>query len=825
MKENRIIEYDFKKIEEKWQNIWKRENTFKAKHEPEKPKYYALEMFPYPSGKIHMGHVRNYSIGDVIARFKIMNGYSVLHPIGWDALGLPAENAAIKHGLHPEKWTKENIEYMKGQLKRLGFSYDWEREIATCDEEYYRWNQWLFIKMLEKGIAYKKKGWVNWCPSCNTVLANEQVIDGKCWRCDTEVEQKELSQWFLKITDYAEELLKGIKELKQWPEKVLLMQKNWIGKSKGSEVIFDVPELNEKIAVFTTRVDTIFGATFLAVAAQHPIVAKIIKSSDNKEKINNWVKQTIKEIKFNKEEEQEKKGIFSGFYAINPYNNEKVPIWITNYVLMDYGTGSVMAVPAHDQRDFEFAKKYNIPIKVVIVPEKDKIISSDELEEAYTEKGYLINSGKFTGMNFEEAFNAMNKYAEKKGFGGEKIFYRIRDWGVSRQRYWGTPIPVVNCPKCGIVPVKEDELPVKLPVNIEFKGLIGNPLDKSEEFTKAKCPVCGGEAKRETDTMDTFFDSSWYFLRYISPKNNKEIFSKEEVKYWMPVDIYIGGVEHAILHLIYSRFFTKFIRDLGLIDFNEPFPHLLTQGMVTLGGSAMSKSKGNVIDPDDMIKKYGADSVRLFMLFTAPPEKDLEWSDRGIEGSFRFINKIWKMVMNNKDVFEIKGDSDKYIEVKRKIHQTIKKVTEDISERYHLNTAIAAIMELYNTVNSNLEKLKKDTEGKKILRESFEVMIKLLSPFTPHFTEELWSLTGHKEKLINSGWPQYNEKYLEADNFTLVIQINGRVRARIHLEKGKSEEEIKKIVFSDNQVKKWIDGKEIKKFIYIKDKIVSIFVK
>ncbi len=825
MKENRIIEYDFKKIEEKWQNIWKRENTFKAKHEPEKPKYYALEMFPYPSGKIHMGHVRNYSIGDVIARFKIMNGYSVLHPIGWDALGLPAENAAIKHGLHPEKWTKENIEYMKGQLKRLGFSYDWEREIATCDEEYYRWNQWLFIKMLEKGIAYKKKGWVNWCPSCNTVLANEQVIDGKCWRCDTEVEQKELSQWFLKITDYAEELLKGIKELKQWPEKVLLMQKNWIGKSKGSEVIFDVPELNEKIAVFTTRVDTIFGATFLAVAAQHPIVAKIIKSSDNKEKINNWVKQTIKEIKFNKEEEQEKKGIFSGFYAINPYNNEKVPIWITNYVLMDYGTGSVMAVPAHDQRDYEFAKKYNIPIKVVIVPEKDKIISSDELEEAYTEKGYLINSGKFTGMNFEEAFNAMNKYAEKKGFGGEKIFYRIRDWGVSRQRYWGTPIPVVNCPKCGIVPVKEDELPVKLPVNIEFKGLIGNPLDKSEEFTKAKCPVCGGEAKRETDTMDTFFDSSWYFLRYISPKNNKEIFSKEEVKYWMPVDIYIGGVEHAILHLIYSRFFTKFIRDLGLIDFNEPFPHLLTQGMVTLGGSAMSKSKGNVIDPDDMIKKYGADSVRLFMLFTAPPEKDLEWSDRGIEGSFRFINKIWKMVMNNKDVFEIKGDSDKYIEVKRKIHQTIKKVTEDISERYHLNTAIAAIMELYNTVNSNLEKLKKDTEGKKILRESFEVMIKLLSPFTPHFTEELWSLTGHKEKLINSGWPQYNEKYLEADNFTLVIQINGRVRARIQLERGKSEDEIKKIVFSDNQVKKWIDGKEIKKFIYIKDKIVSIFVK
>jgi leucyl-tRNA synthetase len=824
MKEEKIIEYDFKKIEEKWQKKWREENSFKAKKDDKKPKYYALEMFPYPSGKIHMGHVRNYSIGDVIARFKTMNGFSVLHPIGWDALGLPAENAAIKHGLHPEKWTKENIEYMKGQLKRLGFSYDWEREVATCDEDYYKWNQWLFIKMMEKGIAYKKKGWVNWCPSCSTVLANEQVIDGKCWRCDSEVEQRELSQWFLKITDYADELLEGTKELNRWPEKVILMQKNWIGKSKGSEVVFSVPELNDKISVFTTRVDTIFGATFLAVAAQHPIVEKIIEKTEQAEKIDKWVKQTIREIKFNKEEEQEKKGIFSGFYAINPYNNEKVPIWITNYVLMDYGTGSVMAVPAHDQRDFEFAKKYNIPIKVVIVPKKDDKISADELEEAFTEKGYLINSDKFTGMNFKEAFNAMNNYAKEKGFGGEKIFYRIRDWGVSRQRYWGTPIPVINCPKCGIVPVKEEDLPVKLPVNMEFKGLVGNPLDKTEEFTKAKCPKCGGVARRETDTMDTFFDSSWYFLRYISPKNNYNIFDREEVKYWMPVDIYIGGVEHAILHLIYSRFFTKFIRDLGLIDFNEPFPHLLTQGMVTLGGSAMSKSKGNVIDPDDMIKRYGADAVRLFMLFTAPPEKDLEWSDRGIEGSFRFINKIWKIVLNHKEVFQIEGDSDKYIEVKRKIHQTIKKVTEDISERYHLNTAIAAIMELYNTVNSNLIKLLSDEEGKKILRESFEAIIKLLSPFTPHFTEELWQITGHKENLTDSGWPKYDKRYLETDNFTLVIQINGRVRARIDMEKGKTEEQIKEIVFADNQVKKRIEGKEIKKFIYIRDKIVSIFI-
>ncbi len=825
MGKEKDLSYNFKTVEEKWQKIWEEEKTFEAKEDSSKPKYYCLEMFPYPSGKIHMGHVRNYSIGDVIARFKKMEGYSVLHPIGWDALGLPAENAAIKRGLHPEKWTRENIEYMKGQLKRLGFSYDWSREVATCDEEYYRWNQWLFLKMLEKGKAYKKKSWVNWCPSCNTVLANEQVIDGKCWRCGTEVEQKELSQWFLKITDYAEELLEGHKELKRWPEKVLLMQKNWIGKSKGSEVIFHSEDLNYDIPIFTTRIDTIYGATFLAISAMHPLVGEILKKAENKDEIKKWVDDVVRELKFKKDEEPEKKGIFSGFYAINPYNNEKVQIWITNYVLMEYGTGAIMAVPAHDERDFEFAKKYNIPIKVVIVPEKDKIIKAEELEEAYTEKGYLINSGPFTGMNFEEAYKAMNEYAKENGFGGEKVNYRLRDWGISRQRYWGTPIPVINCPKCGVVPVKEEDLPVKLPVDIEFKGIKGNPLDKSESFTKVKCPVCGGEARRETDTMDTFFDSSWYFLRYTSPEEDKAMFDKEKAKYWMPVDIYIGGVEHAILHLIYSRFFTKFIRDLGLTDINEPFPHLLTQGMVTKDGSAMSKSKGNVVDPDDMIKKYGADTVRLFMLFTAPPEKDLEWSESGIEGSFRFVNKIWKLVTSNLDVFELEGESEKYIEVKRKIHQTIKKVTEDLGDRYHFNTAIASIMELYNTLSAKLNDLQSDDDGKKILREALEAILKLMSPFTPHFTEELWEITGHKTRLLDSEWPKYNEKYLVADSFTLVVQINGKVRARMEMDRGMEEEEIKKIVLSDNKVKQWIEGKEIKKFIYVKEKIVSIFVK
>ncbi len=818
------IPYNFIEIEKKWQEKWEREKAFSAKKDSSKKKYYALEMFPYPSGRIHMGHVRNYSIGDVVARFKMMQGYNVLHPIGWDALGLPAENAAIKHGLHPEEWTRKNIENMKSQLKKLGFSYDWEREVATCDKEYYRWNQWVFLKMLEKGIAYKKKGWVNWCPSCNTVLANEQVIDGKCWRCGSEVEQKELEQWFLKITDYADELLEGHSELKKWPHKVIVMQKNWIGKSKGSEVNFNIEEINEKIKIFTTRIDTIYGATFLALSPQHPVVEKIIERSNNRNEIEKWVKQTIKELKFEKEE-QEKKGIFTGFYAVNPFNGERIPVWITNYVLMEYGTGAIMAVPAHDQRDFEFAKKYSIPIKVVIVKEKDKEVNPEELKEAFEEKGFLINSGQFSGLSSDEAFIKMNHYAEENGFGGEKVFYRLRDWGISRQRYWGTPIPVVKCPKCGIVPVKEEELPVELPTDVEFKGLKGNPLEKSDSFRKTKCPVCGGEAERETDTMDTFFDSSWYFFRYTSPKENKKPFSKDEAEYWMPVDIYIGGVEHAILHLIYSRFFTKFLRDIGLTEINEPFPHLLTQGMVTLDGAVMSKSRGNIVDPDDMIKKYGADTTRIFILFAAPPEKDLDWSEKGIEGSFRFVKRVWRMITQNIDVFSSNSKNEDASDLKRKIHETIKKVTIDIGERYHLNTAISAIMELVNEIGSKINELKESDKGRDDLKEAFEAIILLLHPFAPHFTEELWELTGHKTPLYKTEWPLWDEKYLKKDKFTLVVQINGKVRARIEMKESASEDEVKEAVFSNEKVKKWIEGKEIKKFIYIKNKIASIFVK
>ncbi len=822
-KDSAEIPYNFQEIEKKWQKRWSEEKAFSATEDTSKKKYYALEMFPYPSGRIHMGHVRNYSIGDVVARYMMMKGYNVLHPIGWDALGLPAENAAIKHGLHPEEWTRKNIENMKSQLKKLGFSYDWDREIATCDKEYYRWNQWIFIKMLEKGIAYKKKGWVNWCPSCKTVLANEQVIDGKCWRCGSEVEQKELEQWYLKITDYAEELLEGHKELKKWPEKVILMQKNWIGKSRGSEVDFEIDELNEKVKIFTTRIDTIFGATFLAISPQHPLVKKIIENSSDGDKIEKWIKETINELKFG-EEEPEKKGIFTGFHAINPFNGEKIPVWITNYVLMEYGTGAIMAVPAHDQRDFEFAKKYNIPIKIVIVPEKGKEISPDELESAFEEKGYLVNSGEFSGLTFDEAFSKMNEYAKKRGFGGEKVFYRLRDWGISRQRYWGTPIPVVKCPKCGIVPVREEELPVELPTDIEFKGLTGNPLEKSESFKKTTCPVCGGPAERETDTMDTFFDSSWYFLRYTSPHEDKAPFDSEKAKYWMPVDIYIGGVEHAILHLIYSRFFTKFLRDLGLTGLNEPFPHLLTQGMVTLGGSAMSKSKGNIVDPDDMIAKYGADTTRIFILFAAPPEKDLEWSEKGIEGSYRFVQRVWRIITQNLDVFETNKIVEKPSPLKRKIHETIKRVSVDIGERYHLNTAISAIMELVNEVSPKIEELKKSEDGKALLKEAFETIILLLYPFAPHFTEELWEMSGHKTPLYKTSWPEYDEKFLKKETFTLVVQVNGKVRARIELPSDSIEEEVKKAVFSDEKVKKWIEGKEVKKFFYIKGKIASIVV-
>jgi leucyl-tRNA synthetase len=820
-------QYNYKEIEEKWQKIWEREKTFEVKEDPSKKKFYCLEMFPYPSGMIHMGHVRNYSIGDVIARFKRMKGYNVLHPIGWDALGLPAENAAIKHGLHPEKWTIDNINRMREQLKRLGFSYAWEREINTSSPEYYKWNQWFFIKMFEKGLAYRKNSWVNWCPTCKTVLANEQVISGKCWRCDSEVTQREMEQWFLKITEYAEELLEGHKELKKWPEHVIQMQKNWIGKSEGTIVKFPVVNSSEVLEVFTTRIDTIFGATFLVLSPEHPLSKKLIEDLPNKEELCDWIDKTIKEMRLRRGEELEKEGIFTGKKVLNPFSRKEIPVWIANYVLFEYGTGAIMAVPAHDQRDFEFAKKYNLPIRVVIKP-KDKDLESDSLSEAFEEYGILVNSGEFNGLESKKAINLMNEWAERQNIGKRAILYRLRDWGISRQRYWGTPIPIVYCKKCGIVPVPYEQLPVLLPKDVKFTGEEGSPLEKVESFVNTKCPKCNGPARRETDTMDTFFDSSWYNYRYTSPKENTRPLNPEAVKYWMPVDIYIGGVEHAILHLIYARFFSKVIRDMNLTNINEPFPHLLAQGMVTKDGAAMSKSKGNVVYPEEFIEKYGADTLRLFILFAAPPEKDLEWSDKGAEGCFRFLTRVWRLVHECLDLFNQnigyneKELSKEALEVLKKTHQTIKKVSEDIEKRYHFNTAISAIMELYNKVSQYKEKLKEDSKGKAILKESIEAIIILLSPFAPHICEELWQITNHKEYLINTKWPEYKPHLIKEEEVTYIVQINGKLRAKLQAPVGLSEKEIRERILSIPSVQNHLKGKSIKKLIYIPNKLVNI---
>ena len=644
-------DYNFQRIEKKWQNIWAKEKVFKAEVDSSKTKYYCLEMYPYPSGYIHMGHVRNYSIGDVISRFKIMKGFNVIHPFGWDALGMPAENAAIRYGIHPQDWTLDNISHMKGQLKRLGFSYDWSKEVNTCLPDYYRWNQWIFLKMQEKGLAYRKKSWVNFCPQCNTVLANEQASGGVCWRCGTEVKQKEMEQWFLKITDYAEELLTGHDQLEKWPEHVLLMQKNWIGKSYGAHIDFPVAESSKSIEVFTTRIDTIYGATFLVLSPEHPLTHELIADSGKRDEFQEWIERNISEMRLKKRlGEEEKEGIDTGKKAINPFSGEEIPIWIANYVLMEYGTGAIMAVPAHDQRDFDFAKEYSIPIRVVIVPDGTDASGKEE-GIAFEDYGRLVHSGPFSGKISEEAMKEMAKYASEKGFGRESTIFRLRDWGISRQRYWGTPIPVIYCQKCGVVGVPYEDLPVVIPYDVELKGEEGSPLERMEDFVRTKCPRCQGEARRETDTMDTFVDSSWYFFRYTSPKETDLPFRPQSSEYWLPVDLYIGGVEHAILHLIYARFFTKVFRDLALSSMNEPFPRLLAQGMVIKDGAAMSKSKGNVVYPDEMVEKYGADALRLFILFASPPEREFDWGEKGLEGCFRFLNRIWILVQDNMDLF------------------------------------------------------------------------------------------------------------------------------------------------------------------------------
>ncbi|NPV42871.1 MAG: leucine--tRNA ligase [Firmicutes bacterium] len=824
------MKYDFNKIEKKWQKKWEEDQIYKITRDESKTKYYCLEMFPYPSGKLHMGHVRNYSIGDVVARFKRMRGYNVLHPMGWDAFGLPAENAAIKHGIHPSKWTWENITNMKKQLKELGISYDWNREVASCHPDYYKWTQWFFLKFYEKGLAYKKKAPVNWCPSCATVLANEQVIDGECERCGTSVEKRELNQWFFKITDYADRLLQDLEKLPGWPEKVKTMQHNWIGKSEGVEIIFKAERTGDEIPVFTTRQDTVFGVTYIVLAPEHPLVIKLVQGTPYENQVKAFIEEMQKyNEKMRTSEETEKRGIFTGQYAINPINGERIPIWITNYVLMEYGTGAVMGVPAHDQRDFEFARKYGIPIRVVIQPEEEPL-KEDKMTQAYAGDGIMVNSGPFNGLKNYEGLVKIADYMEEKGIGKRKVNYRLRDWLISRQRYWGAPIPIIYCDKCGTVPVPEKDLPVILPDNVEFNPRGVSPLIDCEEFLNTNCPLCGGPAKRETDTMDTFVCSSWYFLRFTSPHTSELPFKKEDVDYWMPVDQYIGGVEHAILHLMYARFFTKVLYDMGYVNTEEPFTNLLTQGMVIKEGAKMSKSKGNVVSPEEIVGKYGADTARLFILFASPPERDLDWSDQGVEGSFRFLNRVWRLVnefipwkFHKPDKVDYPNLPDAEKELLYLTNYVIKKVTEDIEERFNFNTAVSAIMELVNGINDNKDDI--SDSNKWIIGEAIENLIILLSPFVPHIAEELWEKIGKKSSVHLMDWPEWNEDALKRDEITIVIQINGKVRDKINIDSGAGEEEIKEKAFARDKVKNYVKNREIIKTIVVPKKLVNIVVK
>lgn len=819
--------YTPNEIELKWQKFWLESDAFRAEEIPGLKKYYLLEMFPYPSGRIHMGHVRNYSIGDVVGRFKRMRGFNVLHPMGWDAFGMPAENAAIQNKTHPAHWTHQNIAYMRGQLQQLGLSYDWKRELATCDVEYYRWEQKIFLEMFRRGLAYKKTSHVNWCPKCETVLANEQVEDGACWRCDSSVNQKELDQWFFRITAYAEELLEQTGKLTGWPERVLVMQRNWIGKSLGCEINFRLENGAGDIRVFTTRQDTLFGATFMSLAPEHPLVPQLT-APEHRASVNAFLEkiQSADNDK-RKSDDYEKEGVFTGSYCINPVTGARMPVYLANFVLMEYGTGAVMAVPTHDQRDFEFARKYDLPMKVVITPEGETL---DPLTMAcaFTEAGIMVNSGRFDGMNSEQAKGAIAGYLQEEGFGIATVNYRLRDWGISRQRYWGNPIPVIYCDVCGTVPVPEQDLPVTLPVDVEFTGEGGSPLARLDSFTAVTCPVCGLAARRETDTMDTFVQSSWYFLRYCCPELSDAPLDRARVDYWMSVDQYIGGIEHAVMHLLYARFFTKVLRDLGYISCDEPFTNLLTQGMVIKDGAKMSKSKGNVVDPDALIRKYGADTARLFSLFAAPPEKDLDWSDQGVDGSYRFLNRVWKLVHDRlemirsaaSDIDPANLNSDERA-LRRAVHKTIRKVTEDIDERFHFNTAIAAIMELLNI----LQATRVDTpQAGAVQKEAVESMVLLLAPFVPHITEELWELLGHESGVFCAPWPEYDRSAVVDDEVLVVVQVNGKLRSKILIPAGTGQEIQESMALADEKIRPFIDGKQVRKVVCVPGKLVNIVV-
>ncbi|MDR0676852.1 MAG: leucine--tRNA ligase [Elusimicrobiota bacterium] len=821
------MRYNFKNIEKKWQKIWDEKKIFEVKdQEIGKKNYFVLEMFPYPSGMLHMGHVRNYTISDLISRYKKLQGFNVMHPIGWDSFGLPAENAAIKYKKHPKDWTLANINKMKEQLKAMGFSYDWSREITTCLENYYKWNQWIFLKLYEKGLAYRKESVVNWCNKCKTVLANEQVENGKCWRCSSEVVQKSLEQWFFKITEYQEQLLQDYEFIKDgWATRIIDMQKNWIGKSEGTTINFDINNLDENIKVFTTRVDTLYGVTYIVIAPEHEIVNKFItillkKDNTLAKNIIDFIESVKKQTELDRNMKG-KEGIFSGFYAIHPFTNKKIPIWLGNYVLATYGTGAVMAVPAHDQRDYEFAIKNNLEIKIVITPYyNDSNSKNFELKnKAFEEKGFLVNSAEFDNLKSDEA---KIKITEKLIFLNKGNFtktYRLKDWLISRQRYWGTPIPIIYCKKCGIVPIKFDDLPVKLPESVDFTGQGDSPLKYISDFVNVKCPECGNIAQRETDTMDTFVDSSWYFLRYCDSKNDSMPFSKEKTSLWMPVNQYIGGAEHACMHLLYSRFFEKVFVDLGLVDKKaiEPFTNLLNQGMVIKDGNKMSKSKGNIVDPDEMLKKYGADSSRLFILFAAPPHKDLEWNEDSIEGANRFLNRFYRLF---DEIFNRKDDS---LEQKRNIEQmhnsTIKKILEDY-ENFGYNTIIATTMEAINF----LYKEKDSTNKSQLLNFISDICI-LISPIVPHITEEIWQKLGNKESIILSKLPVFDSKKAEKDKIIFVIQINGKIRAKYDAKKDEIQENIEKIIFADEKLKTYLENKKILKKVFIKNKLINIVVK
>ena len=832
-------QYDPRAIEEKWQKVWDEQHAFYADVDPARPKYYMLEMLPYPSGTMHMGHMRNYTIGDAVARFRWMRGFNVLHPMGWDAFGLPAENAAIQRGIDPREWTRLNITEFKRVLKRFGFSYDWRKEISTCEPEYYHWNQWFFLRMLERGIAYRKKNRVNWCPKCQTVLANEQVVNGSCWRHeDTLVEAREIEQWFLKITDYAEQLLADMKEIEDgWPERVLTMQRNWIGKSKGARVRFRVEGRDETIEVFTTRIDTIYGATSVLLSPEHPLAAKLLAgSSVSTQDHAEWDRLRKRVLKTEEIATAEKEGFFTGQYALNPFSGETIPIWVANFVLAEYGTGALMSVPAHDERDFEFSRKYKLPVRVVVQPLNSSPLDGETMTAPFSEhdQGTLVGSGPYNGLSPDEAIEKMTADAEARGFGNAQITFRLKDWGISRQRYWGTPIPVIYCPKCGMLPVPDDQLPVKLPEKVDLVETGKSPLATAPDFVNVKCPKCGEMGRRETDTMDTFVDSSWYFYRYCDPHNDKAPFDKEIVRHWFPIDQYVGGITHAILHLLYSRFFTKVMRDIGLVKINEPVTRLFTQGMVQKGGVAMSKSRGNVVGAIEMAEQYGCDTGRLYTLFAAPPEKDLEWSEQAIEGCSRFLQRLYRLVdaqaerlrgvkSLSYEGFDISKATPKEKMLLRKAHQTLKRITRDFEQRWHFNASVALIMELFNELHAQ-EPLS-DGANPAVIKKVFEMMVLMIAPITPHISEELWEMLGNSGGIMKHGWPDYREDLAAEEEYEIVVQINGKVRAKLMVADGQGEEELRQRVMADPHVAALMAGKAPAKVIVVPKRLVNIVLK